>query len=340
MRLIHFAHRKEAQELLKRKDFKSLEIDGLDLYQSSSELLLISGEGIFETLKKVSFVSARFDLKEVINLGIAGSLNKDIEISQIYPVRTVYAYDSKPIFQSFEISDQGLDLISSFERVLNDESANTLSHFASLVDRELWGLCYALKGQKLIIHSYKLISDIAGNSTNCFDIKQMGQEYSLKLADFYEGLFLNKSQKEKEAFDLGEFEKFYMTHQQRTQLESLVLKLSLKLDMSVDEIFKTIEASRVLEDIKRPKEATGLIIQILNNKLNPFRAKTLAHLHEHTKKFKELGAQIHFDPNLEKKFFTLSMQINSQTNIDKLQEALKKLNFLDIERTLTGEIDV
>src|SRR5690606_25166137 len=125
---------------------------------------------------------------QVINLGIAGSLDPQAEVMQIYPVRTVYAFNEKPLFQSFEIEKSGLDLISSFERVLDDEKTKTLSHFAPLVDRELWGLCYALKGQKIKINSYKLISDLAGSATNCFDIKEMAEVYALKLADFYETL--------------------------------------------------------------------------------------------------------------------------------------------------------
>src|SRR5690606_352944 len=114
---------------------------------------------------------------------------------------------------------------------------NTLSHFAKMVDRELWGLCFALKGQKVKISSFKLISDRAGSETNCFDIKEMSEEYSQKLSEFYLNLNSSSKKSSTKEFTLGKFESLYLTHQQKIQLVSLLQKLTLKEAKTVNEIY-------------------------------------------------------------------------------------------------------
>ena len=74
MKLIHIAHRGEAQEFLKVLDLKAdTKISGI--YSNSEFALVISGEGIPETISKLSYTISKFNIDEILNFGIAGTLN-------------------------------------------------------------------------------------------------------------------------------------------------------------------------------------------------------------------------------------------------------------------------
>ena len=56
--------------------------------------------------------------------------------------------------------------------------------------------------------------------------------------------------------------------------------------------------------------------------------------------FTKIGAKIHTDQKLELKKVTLSMEINSQKNIDNLISTLKDYQYIDFEDIWNGKLDV
>ncbi len=185
MRLLCMAHRGEAQQFI-----SSLQLKAIDnrFYMSEELALLITGEGPFEVLTHLSYYFAKFGISEVINLGIAGALDDKLSLNQVYSVRTLYAYgNNEPRFHSYTSHDQHavLDAITSENRVLSDEFALELSHYAHIVDREAWAMGKVCNEFKIPFYCYKLISDFAGAKTHCFDLKNQAKIFSQTMLDFY-----------------------------------------------------------------------------------------------------------------------------------------------------------
>ncbi len=154
--------------------------------------LLVTGEGIFETLSKVSATLAKYqnEISSVHNYGVAGALHKKLDLDQIVKVQSVCLWEgSRPGFKIFKINPclaEEIKCISSMIRIVNDEDAAKLRPFSAIVDMELWGLAKACDLFKIPLESTKLISDYAGVETVCVDIKKKSLEYSQKLFDSYQ----------------------------------------------------------------------------------------------------------------------------------------------------------
>lgn len=335
MKLIHFAHRQEGKEFLERENFTPVEFMGLELYQMANTLLLISGEGIYESLKKVSLILGHFKISEYLNLGIAGALNTKLPLEHIYEIRTVYGHTNKPEFHSFELSKSGLDLITNNERVLSDELRDKLSPFADLVDLELWGALYALKGINIKKNSYKLVSDYAGNSTICSDVKERSEIFAIKLYEHYLSLNKEKNSTLEETSEDFPFQDFYMTAQQKIKLQDLYLKLKSNPNINFSDLIEKFKNAH-----PRPKEATKALIDYLSTLQNPLKTKIEEKVKNVTSSLQNVGVKISCDPQFEKISFKLSMDINSQGNVRKLKDALEDFNFNKFEEIFEGNLDV
>lgn len=340
MKLLHFAHRGEAQEFISALKFKPYDYCFSGIYKNEDYILLISGEGINETAKKVSAVLAHFpQIESVINYGIAGSLNSKAAIDNIYTVRTVYAHsDSKPFFQSFSSADNsGLDCITATERVLDDKFANNLSTFAQVVDRELWGLASSCKTMQIPFYSYKLISDIAGKSTNCFDIKNQALEYSKTMLKHF--FNLNQSTERLTVENqLFSHSGLHITFSQEKKLDRLLTQLSGKYDIENTLILEKVNYTEITEMDVRPKAKTQLLIKRLEHLLNPFLDKIEQALTIHTHPIDSIGAHIIFDKNYENDSINLNMKINDQKNIENLKHVLQNFDYTKVKSILNGNL--
>jgi len=195
MILLTFAHKDEAAVFIDRKHNLPVDFSFTGLYRGEDQLLLLTGEGVTSTLKKVQSVCAYFGskLNQVINMGIAGSLRSDLQINQIYGIRKVFY---EPYLNTSEktyttSNDRAtLDCITSFQTVQNNDYARQLAMFAQIVDRELWATAHICKSFNLPCSAYKLISDHAGENTDKEGIHQKAKEFSLHLFDFYKKLQL------------------------------------------------------------------------------------------------------------------------------------------------------
>jgi len=186
MNLLTFAHRGEAQHFLEKDNFQPVDFLFDGLFKNKKNYLLLTGEGMQSTHKKMEIVLKNIGSKisEVINLGIAGSLTEDIELESVHLVNQIKKEDENKTYQTQNVKS-GLDCISALNRVLNINYKNKLSSDAHIVDRELWAIADVCSKFNLPVFSIKLISDFAGRATDTERIIQKAKEYSKKLYIYY-----------------------------------------------------------------------------------------------------------------------------------------------------------
>jgi hypothetical protein len=338
MELIVFAHRGEAQVFLKELELNPHPLL-TGLYQGESLLLLIAGEGIYDVMSKLPFVFASFDITRVVNLGIAGALSDKCQLDEIYEVRTCYGFqETSPRFHSFTTFNQSakIDCITTDQRVLTDEQAHKLSHFAAMVDRELWGLAYCCQSYKRPLYAYKLISDRAGNQTQCLDVKERAQHYSQKLFHFYQSFNNQLENTIKDEFHPP----VAMSFSHSKLYQKLMENLCGRENKTEAEILQSINFQEILTADKRSKDKAQEIIHRLTLLKNPLKAKITESLEKQFLPFTRIGAKIHVDPKLEHKTLKLTFEINHQQNLERLKKACEEFDFRKIEKIWQGDLDV
>ena len=127
MILLTFAHRNEAQCFFEHFTLK-LSADIPQLWIGEEIYIIITGEGQFESLNSVSSVLAASSsqITRVVNLGIAGCLNKQFKNDDLISIRTSYLIlENTPQFKSFPLKTiEGLkvaDVLTSSKRIINTE---------------------------------------------------------------------------------------------------------------------------------------------------------------------------------------------------------------------------
>lgn len=326
MKLLHFAHRGEAQTFIKNLHLKAVEGFG-HIYQNDHLFLIITGEGPHDTITQLAWSVGKFSIEEIINVGIAGALRNSVEVGKIYSVRTSYGHlNDKPIFHSYSTNTESiLDCITTYERVLTDDFAKTLRPFADMVDRELWAVGKVANTFNIPFFSYKLISDKAGDTTACFDLKQRAQEFSEKLFHYY----------------CSHIDQELRDNEQEAEIK-LPFHASFTQMKQITKLTKKIENSSLITEILIAPgiENAQNFIDKLEDIVNPVAKELKARIKEINRPLEDIGAQVLFDKNFENKKIKLQFEINSQTNIDNLKESLEKINFSAYEKIWNGEIDV
>lgn len=326
--LLLFAHRGEAQSFLRQAKPLSAEIQS---YESPGYFLLITQEGIQETTENTTWFLAQFhgQVSHLINLGIAGALNsKDttLELEKIYSVKTIYAEEQ---FKSFSSHSTGIDLITAKTRVTNLALAQKLSMTAPLVDREAWAMASVAKKFKKDFLCYKLVSDFANHENICDLVKEKAETFSDKLYGFYQSLVPVSI---KAAEPILTIPGFHFTFTQEKQYETLLERLSLKGKTNHQALIEKINLQKIT-----PKEKAQALIQELTFELNPFKKVFEHKLQTVTMPLTKIGCRLKFTENYENKNFTLSMPIENEKNLQKLQEALKEISYAEISQVLDGE---
>lgn len=318
-RLLHFAHRGEAQCFLQKGHFRPIPGE-LNLYSSDEDFLLIAGEGRQQTLVTTSYALGQLgnEVSEIINLGIAGSLEEKNSLGNIVKVRTFYSHE----FKSFSTAEIGLDCYTCDHRVLNSQQAKEFKNFASLIDREGWAVGMVAKQFRKKFSSYKLISDFAGDQTDCFDLKSRAQEFSEKLWQYFQSLDHQEGTRPNELP-----EGFYFTAIQKKEYLSLLKKIS-QLPL-LDEI---------KEAEKHPKTRSKILIERMRKTAYPMREE----LEDKKKKlFSQLlssGWNIQSDMQFESKDLKLEGRIKSLDDYKKLQMSFKSLPWTKWEDFMDGNI--
>lgn len=337
MQLITLAHLGEAQSIIERLRLKKVSDS---LYKGDGISCLITGEGPFEAALRTTAELQHEDYQEVINLGICGALSPEYEIGTIHEVRSIYlAIDGKPQFRSFPVSEQGVDLLTTFERILDPNKALILRGVAGLVDREGWGVAYACKEAAVKFRSFKMISDLAGSLDACELVREKAQVFSQELADYYqEHLSSQKLTANEKSFDLGA--EFYFTFASSHRLSASVKKLSLLRNISQADVI----ASLPLEDLKSrkmsPKERSKLLLEGLDDQLDPFQGRIKTKIMDLKKPWEDKGIRLQVDPRLEDEKIQISFDVANPMDLALKLDELKKFEITPFQKIFRGEIDV
>jgi hypothetical protein len=335
MHLITMAHLGEAQGVI---DAFNLIKKSPELYEGSEIILLLTGEGPFEAATRTAFHLSKYPIQKIINLGIAGSINDELIMGEIYPIRSIYLIqDLKPAFKTFNAFDTGIDCLTSFERILDPEKARKLKGLGGLVDRELWGVAMAAKTAGIKIESFKLISDVAGTIEACEVIKDQAFVYSMKLAQHLKTKLQVLEEVKKSSTRL---EGFHFTFTTQSKFETLLNKLSIKEEKPKEEIIHSLPLNKLLDLKITPKERTRMLLEMMDDRIDPVK-KALNTKKEHwIKSFIDLGFKVQTDPLWESSNVTVSFEIKNDEELLERIEHLKTLSVKPYEELLNGNLYV
>jgi nucleoside phosphorylase len=256
MNLLVFAHRGEAQEFIHNFKLKACQHQE-GLYLSASLSVFISGEGELNVFTRLGQILARFEnLKSVVNMGIAGSLNHKFTLEGIYPIKMIKAYRYDEIeFQTLETqNEKGEELVSTHKRVLDDDFATLLKPYGDIVDREAWAIGLICKKQKIPFYCYKLISDYAGSTTQCFDIKERALYLSNLLYEYYlEQLHTQKKSEELEEIKEITHPLLHISFSQKKEILKHLKSIALTEEKSIQEVWEDLDLYQYHEE-ENPKK--------------------------------------------------------------------------------------
>lgn len=334
MYLITMAHLGEAQGTIDKFNLIKLRPD---LYKNETMVLLITGEGPFEAATKTALTIAQYAFKEVINLGIAGTLTDELKIGDFFPVRSVYLInDLKPQFKSFPSLPEGKDCLTSFERLLDSKKAQVLKGIGSLVDREAWGVAMAAKTAGVPFRAYKIISDIAGTTNACELVKEKAQAFGESLAENLSTLLMTEEKKSEEVDLPG----FYFTFTTNHQFRSLMSKLEIKFQLNPKEILLKINIDEIKEMDLRPKEKAKILIEKLEHLLDPTK-KILSDIQkEVTQEFLKEGFKVQIDPHWENPALIISFEAKNDSDIENKINSLRKVSLNRFSKIMKGDLNV
>ncbi|MFZ4715757.1 MAG: hypothetical protein ACOYL6_18685 [Bacteriovoracaceae bacterium] len=277
------------------------------------------------------------EFSRLVNLGIAGSLLESAKLGEIYSIKTVYGEKE---FKSFSLADAKaeLDLVSAYTRIKDSESKKSLSFIAPIVDRELWALSFVAAKMHLPLYSFKYISDLADESVQCLDIKEWSRSYSEKLLKFYQHFFSLEAESEIKVAELlpTTWEKhFHFSVTQKNKLADLIARLKL---VSFKSLFQEELLQECLLHSALPKERSNYLLKKLSFKLNPLMEELSGKLYNEVSALTKIGAKVQFAPDFEENYFTISMKIEHEKNLERLKLGLSEVNFQKIVNLLQGEL--
>ena len=328
MHLITMAHLGEALSVIEK--FRLVKKTP-DLYVGEDLLLLITGEGPFEAAVKTALILPQYPIKEIINLGIAGTLDPELEVGQILAVRTIYLIqDLKPAFKTFGAFEAGHDCLTSFERILDPVKAVKLKGIGSLVDREAWGVAMVAKSHGTEFKAFKIISDLAGTILSCELVKTKAPEFSLALANHLEN-YLKRPKNGLPNFQL--LAGFHFTFSTEHKFRNFLSKLSIKENVTEEFIHSTLPYKELLDKKILPKERARLLLEEMENRIDPTRVILNQKKSQWLEAFEQKGIKVHTDPQWEDPKVIISFEISSDEELSAKASSLHSLTirpFLDL----------
>ena len=338
MKLLVLAHKKEAQSFF---DYFSYEkTKEAELFKEKNHYLLISGEGLHKSLYKTSHVLGflkALDIKInlLINYGVACVLDETKPLDKLYSVRTCYNFQGPQLmnFHSYEsVSREGLDCVSSYKRVSDKKTTTYLSHFGSLVDRELWALAWSSHKSQIPFESFKWGFD--RGDKDCEDLVLKDPVYSDEfLKHFLNSLKNNplidsNSELESDELPLG----YYATFSQKQLIQALLKSLKLKNpDFSLKDI--KVESSQ-----QNPKKKTQNLIEELKTKLHPEVMTFKKDLEKLNETLLSTGTQVRFSPDFETQEIELRTKISKEKDLENLKKALSLWPYEKIKNKLEAKL--
>ncbi len=339
MRLLVFAHKKEAESFIDHLKFIPVPTSRIELYKNDSEYLLITNEGINEAMLNTSICLANFahEINSIVNIGIAGSINSKIKIGKIVQVKTIYGKNHNSFeYQSFPTltSSATVECLSVPGRVLIKEDKLKLTPIADIIDRESWGIAYAAKKFKIDFYSIKFISDDLESVDFCAKILNESEIISKKLLDYYRSEFsiVDLSLQDVEV-DISYFinsDFLYFSVSQKRQLINILQSLKLQ-EFSLAEFINSAHFKSILENELKPKDRTKLLLLTLYSISNPLLASTKNKLDQIVKKFQTNSIQFKIDPTLANKELIIQLMIENKNSLGMIIADLSNFNDFGIE---------
>jgi len=144
----------EAKALIEYFDLQKVEKKPFLIYQSDNIALIISGIGKVNSAIATTYISQKYSIDKMINIGICGTNDTKKEIGSLCSIKSIVdASSSKKIV----ISNDG-ETLYTFDKIIEDK--NSVKKGA-LVDMEAFGFYSAASKfvDKKDIKIYKIISD-------------------------------------------------------------------------------------------------------------------------------------------------------------------------------------
>jgi hypothetical protein len=326
--LLVFAHYGEAQAFIKHFQ---LEKKNEDLFSDEQIDLLITGEGHYSVIRKLTDYVARSKPLRVVNLGLAGALRNEMISQNIYAVRTCYSFNPEIEFKSFTTSYAGdhpqADCLTYFSRLKDQVVKKELRHFASLVDREVWAIGYVCHDYQLPFFSFKLVSDEANEGTRCELISAKAQESSEKLLNFYLSLPTFSIAQKKTKIDLP-----FASVTQHRMMEQQLKYLALMQNTSMQEVWSALKVENEIKEIlsskRRPKDQTKLILDYLQRERYPEIAKFKEELSKLLRPYQEKNLEIKCN-DLEDAELDIHLKIKGCSDLESF---IKKMNHFPFDK--------
>lgn len=338
MDLLIFAHRGEAQCFLKEMDLKAHPQNKALYLQEDGELgLLLTGEGHHNVLTNLGLalgLLGRDRVKRLINFGICAALNTDLKKGEIYSIRSIYGQGE---FKSFQTQDSAakLDVITANERLLDNKKAKELEHIAPLADREAWAIGFVAKQVNLELLSYKLISDHVTDAPICEYIKDLAEEYSQTLYEYYLSLnHENKVSSYENPFSNNK--NFYFTLSLNREVSNLCKQLCVKYE--TQKIDQLINLNEILDLEQTPKKKALFLRDLLKEKLYPTRTKIIKQLDQFIENSGLEKKELSYDSSIEKIFLNLKVNLKSEKELKLLATKIRNIDWQEFESIMNGEL--
>jgi hypothetical protein len=334
MHLITMAHLGEAQASIEQLKLRRV---GPRLFESELCTLLLTGEGPLEAAIAVAAELGRKAYHSVINLGVAGAMAPELAVGSLHQIRTLYLInDGKPQFKSIPVAGQGLDCLTSFERILDPQKATPLRGMAPLVDREAWGVGMAARQQNTPFICYKLVSDQAGSLGACQLVKANAEHFSELLAAKLKEL-LGQPRPEKENLRI---EGLHLTFSMQARLQDLLSKLAIRDEIDQAAVLERVGLERIQALELLPKERAKLLIQQLEQEFDPVKKMVEQKLQAWKSSFSTNGIELSHDPSLESEEISIRFQVRNDEELRKKLTALDSLSTAPFQQILTGNFHV
>jgi len=238
--LLCFAHAGEARVFIKNLNMAWDKPS--QTYKNNKYILLITGEGIYKSIFNLSVLLTKENsITEIVNLGIAGSMNSNLALNQIIPIACSYNFSSsEPNFESFLINHNSkFNCLSVSRKIDKSNYHKSMEYFGTIIDMELWGLCFVAKQFNLPINSYKLISDYTTCENNTQTIISNSSSYSHMLFDYFkkQNCITKKFVPTNNIKDIFNDKKFYFTQSQKRIVDNIIThQLPDNFELAIQEL--------------------------------------------------------------------------------------------------------
>ena len=172
--------------------------------------------------------------------------------------------------------------------------------------------------------SYKLISDQAGNLGACEVVREKAEEWSQQLALYLRTILVHKIS-EKPTYEL---DGFHFTFTTRHQFEQLLKKISLRDELTMDDVFSSLPLEAIKNEVLLPKERAKALLNFMDGKLDPLKDKLQSGLASWKAISEKNGISLQTDLTWESPEIKISFNVSTP---EELNEKLKSLNDLKLK---------